>query len=118
MLNGIFEGCNQPLILGEVVGLVAEVLAEMGDLASGLILDDYPVTSGAGVAARPAVAVGDEVVLGRIFAARLLSMGEKRFGSGAAGRRHAIEFTSVMRFAGEGARATLLSGRRRGAWPG
>jgi hypothetical protein len=107
MLNGIFEGCDQALILGEIVGLVAEILAEMGDLLPGLILNYYAITGRPRVAARAAVAVGDEVVLRRIFATRLLTMGEKRFTSSAAGRRHAIEFTTVMRVAGEGAHTTF-----------
>ena len=68
MLEGVFESCNQALILGEVVGLVAEVFAEMGDFSSRLILDYDAITGRAGIAARAAVAVSDEVVLGRIFA--------------------------------------------------
>ena len=67
VLDRIFQSRDQALILGEIVGLVAEVLAEMGDLASGLILNDDAVASGTGVTAGAAVAVGDEVVLGRIF---------------------------------------------------
>ncbi len=65
MLQSVFEGGDQALILGEVVGLVAEVFAEMGDFFSGLILDYYAVAGGAGVAAGSAVAVGDQVVGGR-----------------------------------------------------
>src|SRR5580704_2940095 len=108
MLNRVLEGCDQALILGEIVGLVAQVLAEMGDLPSGLILDHHAVACGAGVAARAAVAVCDQIVLGRIFAVGVLTMRKKRFSSGAAGRRHAPEFTTVVRVAGKGARATLI----------
>jgi len=38
--------------------------------------------------------VSYKVVFGRIFAARLFAMGKERFSSGAAGRRHAFEFTT------------------------
>jgi len=34
MLDGVFEGGDQSLIFGEIVGLVAEVFAEVGDFAS------------------------------------------------------------------------------------
>src|SRR5271170_2513427 len=94
MLQGVFKGCNQALILRKIVGLVAEVFAEMGDLASRLILDHDAISSWAGIAACAAVAVGYEVVLWRIFAVGLFAMGKKRFGSGAAGRRHVFEFTT------------------------
>jgi hypothetical protein len=93
VLESVFEGRDQALVLGEIVGLVAEVLAEMGDLASGLILDDYPVAGGAGVAACAAIAVGDEVMLGRILAG-VRAMREERFGSGGAGVGHGHEFTT------------------------
>src|SRR5271169_5768838 len=95
MLNGIFEGRDQALILGEVVSLVAEVLAEMRDFLPRLILNNDAVASGAGIAARTAVAVGDQVLLGRILAMRVLAMGKKRPGSGAAGRRHARVYNAA-----------------------
>src|SRR5580692_10196297 len=107
MLNRVLEGCDQALILGEIVGLVAKVLAEMSDLASGLILDHHAVACGAGVAARAAVTVCDQIVLRGIFAVGVLTMRKKRFSSGAAGRRHVLEFTSVI--TGEDARVTLAS---------
>jgi len=34
VLEGVFEGGDKALILGEIVGLVAEVLAEVSDLFS------------------------------------------------------------------------------------
>jgi hypothetical protein len=66
VLDGVFEGGDQALIFGEVVGLVAEVFAESGDFLSRLILKDYAEAGGTGVAAGAAVAVGDEVVVGRV----------------------------------------------------
>ncbi len=66
MLDGVFEGSDQALILGEVVGLVAEVFAEVGDFFPRLVLNHYAVAGGAGVAAGSAVAMGDEVVGGGV----------------------------------------------------
>jgi hypothetical protein len=94
MLDCVFERGNQALVLGEVVGLMAEVLAEMRDLASRLILDYHTIPSRTGITSRPAVAVGYEVVLGSIFTGRLFTMRKERLGSSAAGRRHAFEFTT------------------------
>jgi hypothetical protein len=57
--DGVFQGCDQALILGEVVGLVAEVFAEVSYFLSRFILDDYTEAGWAGIAARTAVAVGN-----------------------------------------------------------
>ncbi len=84
MLQSVFEGCDQALILGEIVGLVAEVLAELCNFASRLILDDYAIASWARVAARATVAVGDQMVLRRSFAMGVFAMGKERSGSDAA----------------------------------
>src|SRR5580698_4885822 len=70
MLNGVFERRDQSLILGEVVGLVAEVLAERRDFLSSLVLNNHPVTRRAGIAACAAVAVGGQVILGRTTSTR------------------------------------------------
>jgi hypothetical protein len=59
VLDGVFEGGDEALIFGEVVGLVAEVFAEGADFVSGLVLNDYAEASGSGVAAGSAIAVGD-----------------------------------------------------------
>src|SRR5260370_2362652 len=83
MLQSVFKGGDQDLILGEVVGLVAKVFGEMGDFVSGLILDYYAIAGGGGVAAGSAVAVGDEVVGGRGFAGCRVTIGGKRLSSGA-----------------------------------
>jgi hypothetical protein len=47
---------------------VTEVFAELGDFASGLILDDDAVAGGSGIAAGTTVDVRAEVMLGGIFA--------------------------------------------------
>ena len=39
MLDCIFERRDQTLIFGEIVGLVAEIFAEFGDLVPGFVLD-------------------------------------------------------------------------------
>jgi hypothetical protein len=88
MPKGVFKGRDQTLIFGEIVGLVAEVLAEMCDLVSGLILDDDAVTGGAGIATGAAVAVGDEVMFRRILAVFEEVLGSR------AGRMHS---SSVQR---------------------
>src|SRR5579863_5700231 len=94
VLQRVFECGDQSLILGEVVGLVAEIFAERRDLFPRLILDDYAVASGAGVSASATVAVRDEVVIGG-FVVGVFALGEKRFTSGAAGvRGHTVEFTT------------------------
>jgi hypothetical protein len=85
MLDRIFKRSDQALILGEIVGLVAEVFAELCDFASRLILDDYAIAGWAGVAARATIAVGDQMVPRRIFAVGVLAMGKERSGSDAAG---------------------------------
>jgi hypothetical protein len=77
VLDSVFEGGDQALILGKVVGLVAEVLAEMGDFLSGLILNYHSIAGGAGIAAGASVAVGDEVVRGRIFAGGVFARKER-----------------------------------------
>jgi hypothetical protein len=83
MLDGIFEGGDQSLIFGEVVGLVTEIFAERGDLASGFVLDHYAVAGGAGIAAGAAITVSDQIMRGRILAGF-----EERLGSSAAGVVH------------------------------
>src|SRR5260370_30014040 len=104
MLQSVFEGGDQALILGEVVGLVAEVFAEMGDFVSGLILDYYAIAGGAGVAAGSAVAVGDEEVGGGGFAGCRGTIGGKRLSSGA--MRHSPSLQRMI------VRAGLRSGSR------
>ena len=66
--DGILERGDQALILGKIVGLVAEVFAECGNFSSRFILNDDAVAGGSGIAACSAVAEGDEVMLGRVFA--------------------------------------------------
>ncbi len=65
VLDGILQRCNQALILGKVVGLVTEVLAERGNFLSSFILDHDPVAGRPGVAARAAIAVSDQMAFGR-----------------------------------------------------
>jgi hypothetical protein len=83
VLESVFKGGNQPLILGEVVGLVAEIFAQSCDLASRFVLNNYAVTGWAGIPARAAIAVGDQVVFGRI-----LTSFKELSGTGAAGENH------------------------------
>src|SRR5579872_1601657 len=68
MLDCIFQSSNQPLILREVVGLMAQVLAERGDLLSGFILYNDAKPGRAGVPARSSVTVRNQEVRWRILA--------------------------------------------------
>ncbi len=64
MLDGILQRRNQTLILREIIGLMAEVLAECCNLSPGLILNDDTIARRPRIAARSAVAMSDQVVLG------------------------------------------------------
>ena len=66
VLDRILERCNQTLVFGEIVGLVAEILAERGNFLSSLILNHDSVTRRARIPARSAVAVCDQIVLGSL----------------------------------------------------
>ena len=79
VLDRIFERSDQSLILGKIVGLVAEIFAQRRDLASRFVFDHHTVAGGPGIAARSAVAVRNQVMLGRILAGL-----EEMLGSGAA----------------------------------
>jgi hypothetical protein len=56
--DGVAESGQKPIVLGVVVGAVAEVLAELGDLYSAWILDYDAVAGGAGITAGAAIDVG------------------------------------------------------------
>src|ERR1700674_3048125 len=73
--NCIFQRGDQSLILGTIVGLMAQVLAERGNFSSSFILNDNAVSGRPGIAACTAVTESDEVVLGRVVvrAEQLLS---------------------------------------------
>ena len=64
VLDRILERCDQALVFGEIVGLMAEVLAERSNFRSGLILNHHSVTRRTGIPARSAVAVCDQIMLG------------------------------------------------------
>ena len=68
MLEGIFEGRDQSLILGEVVGLMAEILTEGGYFAARFVLNDHAITGGSGIPTSTAVTVRDQVFCRRILA--------------------------------------------------
>ena len=65
VLDGVLKRSDQPLVLSEVVGLVAEILAESGDLASGFVLNDDAISCRARIAACAAVDVSIQIKLGR-----------------------------------------------------
>jgi hypothetical protein len=59
VLERVFQRGNQTLILGKVVGLLSEVLAESGEFLPRLVFDDDSVAGRARISARASVAVGD-----------------------------------------------------------
>jgi hypothetical protein len=73
---------------------MAEVLAEVSDFLSRLIVDDNAIAGGAGVAAGAAVAVGDEVMRGGILARGSFTLRKQRLAAGTSGIRHEDEFTT------------------------
>src|SRR5579864_9309947 len=66
MLQCVLQSCNQALILGEIIGLVAKIFAEGRDRSSGLVFDHHTVACRSGIAARTAITVSDQIVGGRI----------------------------------------------------
>jgi hypothetical protein len=58
VLDGISESGQKPVVLGVVVGAMAEVLAEFGDLFPARILDYNSVAGGTGIATGAAIDVG------------------------------------------------------------
>src|SRR6202035_1518558 len=91
------------LILGKIVGLVAEIFTESGHFPSRFILNDDAITSGTRIASRATVTVRNQIVRRRI-----LAVFEERFGSGNAGRGHD---SSVQRGLSTFARRTAEGGR-------
>jgi hypothetical protein len=57
----VVERSQQALILGVVVGLVAEILMQGGNLLPGAIGNDDPIARRPWIAARPAVDVRNEL---------------------------------------------------------
>jgi len=55
------------LIFREVVGLMAEILAQRGNFLAGLIFDHDSISGRSGVPARAAVTMCDQVMLGWTF---------------------------------------------------
>jgi hypothetical protein len=64
MLDRILKRRNETLILREIIGLMAKVLAERSNFSSRLILNDDTIARRPGIAPRPAIAMSDQVVLG------------------------------------------------------
>ena len=56
--DGVAESGQKPIVLGVVVGAMAEVLAEFGDLFPAGILDYDAIAGGAGITAGAAIDVG------------------------------------------------------------
>jgi hypothetical protein len=97
MLKCVFKSGDQPLILGNIIGLASKVFAELRDFVAGLILNHDAIGRRTWIAASSAVAMSDQVMLGRIFAGRVSTLRKKGFAAGA-GVGHAEKFTA-SRFA-------------------
>jgi hypothetical protein len=81
---------------------VSKIFAELGDFLTGLILNHDAIAGRAWIAAGAAVAMGDQVVLGRIFARGIFTLRKQRLGCGAAGVRHGNKFTTSVGFVAAG----------------
>ena len=66
VLDRILERGDQALVFGEIIGLMAEVLAERSNFFSSLILNYHTVARRARIPASSAVAVCDQILLGRL----------------------------------------------------
>ena len=66
MFDRILERRDQALILGEVIGLMSQIVAERGNFSSRFILNHNSVTGGPGIAPCAAIAVSDQVMLGSL----------------------------------------------------
>ena len=59
VLESVLQHGQQARVLGVIVRLVAEILAQSRDFTSGLVGDDNSVASGARIATRAAINVSD-----------------------------------------------------------
>jgi len=65
MPEGVVEDSQQARIFGVIVGLAAEKLAEFGDRAANLVLDDNAISRRAGIAAGAPINLGAEITFVR-----------------------------------------------------
>ena len=63
-VDGVAQGGNQAGVLGDIVGLVAEIFAQLRDRSSLFILDDDAVAGGTGIAPRTAVYMRKQMFAG------------------------------------------------------
>src|SRR5438477_10330818 len=80
VLNRVLEGSYQSLILGKVIRLMAEILAQRRDFPSALVVNNDAIASRAWIPARPSVAVRDQIMrrhLRRRFAKKLASIANR-----------------------------------------
>src|SRR5215472_462719 len=88
MGNCVVECGEQSVVLRVVVGLMAKIFTERGDLAAGLISDNHAIPRRSGVAAGPAIDVCDEIRLGRSLGRKKTSRGCTGFLTKERMRRH------------------------------
>jgi len=62
----VFERGDQGLVLGKVVGLVPQIFTQFGNSLPALVFNHYSVSGWPGIATRPAVGMGDQVMCRRL----------------------------------------------------
>src|SRR5216110_1027653 len=80
VLNRVLEGSYQSLILGKVIRLMAEILAQRRDFPSALVVNNDAIASRAWIPARPSVAVRDQIMrrhFRRRFTKKLASLANR-----------------------------------------
>src|SRR5438552_7444810 len=80
VLNGILKSRDQSLIFGEVISLMAKILAQGRDFSPSLVVNNDAIASRAWIPARPTVAVRDQIMrrhLRRRFAKKLASIANR-----------------------------------------
>src|SRR2546425_682294 len=80
VLNGILKSRDQSLIFGEVISLMAEILAQRRDFPSALVVNNDAIASRAWIPARPSVAVRDQIMrrhFRRRFTKKLASLANR-----------------------------------------
>src|SRR5712692_1737588 len=106
IFGGVAESGEESLILGVVIGAMAEIFAELGDRVAGGVVDGNTIAGRSGIAASSTIDVGS--VGGR----RAFWRGEKITGIGRA-RRHRA---SLQRGWGSTRRSGLERTGRGGPW--
>src|SRR5207244_11297339 len=80
VLTGILERRDQSLVLGEVISLMAKLLAQGRDFSPSLVVNNDAIASRPWIPARPSVAVRDQIMrrhFRRRFTKKLASLANR-----------------------------------------